>query len=1169
GGVTVTVPEDKIPTDGPLEVSATVTDAAGNTGPKGSDSVNVDTKAPTIDINHIAGENQGATDADGYAVINAADKQNGFNVSGVTDAENGQTVVVKVLDGNTEVASYTTTVTNGTWSAAVPAGAAWVTDGRAYSFSASVTDKAGNTATDVDVTKATDLTAPNANTTKLVISSVAGDDVLNGQESAATEVPVVGKVSGEFKAGDVVTVVVNGNSYTSKVDAQGNFTVKVKGSDLAADADKVVDAGITTTDAAGNTGTITATRPYTVDGKVSIDINHIAGENQGATDADGYAVINAADKQNGFNVSGVTDAENGQTVVVKVLDGNTEVASYTTTVTNGTWSAAVPAGAAWVTDGKAYSFSASVTDKAGNTATDVDVTKATDLTAPNITVDAPDNSNDNTPTITGTTNAPAGSVVTISVTDSNSQVQTFTAVVQQDGTYRADVPNPLADGNYLATVTVKDPAGNEARARDLGSIDTVNPTVSVNDANLAVKEASGASVSGIIKVSDSNGVASVTVGGKDVTSATTSTPVVITTAKGTLTITEYNASTGVVSYTYKEANKAQDHSQGDLSVRDSFIVTVRDKAGNMVMDSLDVVITDTAPVAANDTKAINEGDISVSGNLLANDTIGADAPVTVSIAKSAGNYGVLTVDASGNYKYDLNSANPAVKALKDGETLKETFSYTVTDADGDSSTAQLTITINGASDKSVIGTNKPDVITGGNGDDVLVGDTGGSEIIITPGANYNVMILLDNSNSMNFFKAANGLTYGEMAKKSLLKLANDLAGHDGKINVAFMTFNKVSNMQLSIKDLNGSNVDQLINKINSLAFTDATNYDDAFRDATTWLNSVSSNGYKNVTYFLTDGEPTTYGTTGWINGAYVTQTSMDAALSSFKGLSAISDVHAIGFSKGVGNNTLKYFDNTSDSDLVYNQEWQNYFAPSGYNTVKLSGYTGESAIVSNPDELDAALQHGTTQIHLDSVSNDVISGGAGDDILFGDTINTDHLSWVNTSTGVAYTSDNHDGQSINALKEYIKWTDNSGADATSDQINSYVRSNWQDLLDGRSDGGDDTLNGGSGNDILFGGAGNDTLTGGEGADQFVFLANSNSGQDIITDFEAGVDKVVFADLVSPAQLKGAVWNDATHTLSFTGVGSDGQTYNNSITFKGMASGQTLNIILDNHVEFIG
>ena len=63
--------------------------------------------------------------------------------------------------------------------------------------------------------------------------------------------------------------------------------------------------------------------------------------------------------------------------------------------------------------------------------------------------------------------------------------------------------------------------------------------------------------------------------------------------------------------------------------------------------------------------------------------------------------------------------------------------------------------------------------------------------------------------------------------------------------------------------------------------------------------------------------------------------------------------------------------------------------------------------------------------------------------------------------------------------------------------------------------------------------------------------------------------MVFADLVSPHDLQNAVWNDETHTLSFTGVGKDGTTYQNSITFNGLSVGETLDSVLQNHVETIG
>ncbi|OSI11809.1 Ig-like domain-containing protein, partial [Neisseria dumasiana] len=94
-----------------------------------------------------------------------------------------------------------------------------------------------------------------------------------------------------------------------------------------------------------------------------------------------------------------------------------------------------------------YSVKATVSDKAGNTATAEDKEgNVIDTSAPMISVDAPDNSKDSTPTITGKTDAPAGSVVTVVVTDANGNTQTVSTTVQKDGGYSVDVPNALPDG---------------------------------------------------------------------------------------------------------------------------------------------------------------------------------------------------------------------------------------------------------------------------------------------------------------------------------------------------------------------------------------------------------------------------------------------------------------------------------------------------------------------------------------------------------------------------------------------------------------------------------------------------------------------------------------------------------------------------------------------------
>jgi Ca2+-binding RTX toxin-like protein len=63
----------------------------------------------------------------------------------------------------------------------------------------------------------------------------------------------------------------------------------------------------------------------------------------------------------------------------------------------------------------------------------------------------------------------------------------------------------------------------------------------------------------------------------------------------------------------------------------------------------------------------------------------------------------------------------------------------------------------------------------------------------------------------------------------------------------------------------------------------------------------------------------------------------------------------------------------------------------------------------------------------------------------------------------------------------------------------------RDTLFGGAD--DDTLDGGTGSDTLEGSIGNDVLAGGLGRDTFWFRG-PNLGNDIITDFEAGLDRIV-------------------------------------------------------------
>ena len=72
--------------------------------------------------------------------------------------------------------------------------------------------------------------------------------------------------------------------------------------------------------------------------------------------------------------------------------------------------------------------------------------------------------------------------------------------------------------------------------------------------------------------------------------------------------------------------------------------------------------------------------------------------------------------------------------------------------------------------------------------------------------------------------------------------------------------------------------------------------------------------------------------------------------------------------------------------------------------------------------------------------------------------------------------------------------------------------------------GDDTLEGGDGMDVFNGGyLGNDTLTGGADADTFRFIRET--GQDRITDFESGTDKIGLSRHIEPRDGISLIEND--------------------------------------------
>lgn len=232
---------------------------------------------------------------------------------------------------------------------------------------------------------------------------------------------------------------------------------------------------------------------------------------------------------------------------------------------------------------------------------------------------------------------------------------------------------------------------------------------------------------------------------------------------------------------------------------------------------------------------------------------------------------------------------------------------------------------------------------------------------------------------------------------------------------------------------------------------------------------------------------------------------------------------------------------------------------------------GKSQIVEDPDDLAAALVGSKRTSGPGDFGNDTIEGGKGNDILFGDALNTSNLPWGQDGYPDKPAGDMPGG--LAELRAFLKEVNgHSPSDAelhdyisrhhemfnVKDDANGgddklyggegndilYGQGGNDELYGGTGDdvlyggSGDDTLDGGEGNDWLIGGSGNDILIGGAGDDTFIWL-DGDAGtvnapaRDEVQDFGDGNDKLDLRDL-----LQGEEDGDLTDYLSISKEGTD-------------------------------
>jgi len=303
GAFTISVSGLDLQSDSDTTVAGTITttDTAGNVGTGSSNKIySVDTTAPVSTIVTTISTDTGSNTSDGIT------SDNTLLISGTSEVDSSVEVF---LDGTS--IGTTTTDALGNWTfdyTATP-----LADGD-YMITAQATDTAGNTgvlSSDFAITIDTALPI-----ITLAINDITADNVVNATE-ASGPITITGTVGGDFNIGDTVTLVINGVTSTGTVDNLGNFTSIVAGSDLALDADTTVSGSVSTVDLAGNLGTTTADKIYTIDTVIPLImlvINDITADN----------TLNASEASGAITITGtVTGDYNAGDTVSLTINGNT------------------------------------------------------------------------------------------------------------------------------------------------------------------------------------------------------------------------------------------------------------------------------------------------------------------------------------------------------------------------------------------------------------------------------------------------------------------------------------------------------------------------------------------------------------------------------------------------------------------------------------------------------------------------------------------------------------------------------------------------------------------------------------------------------------------------------------------------------------------------------
>jgi Mg-chelatase subunit ChlD len=588
--------------------------------------------------------------------------------------------------------------------------------------------------------------------------------------------------------------------------------------------------------------------------------------------------------------------------------------------------------------------------------------------------------------------------------------------------------------------------------------------------------------------------------------------------------------------------------------------------------TLDISVTavaDTPIVTSTATQVAENSSIALGLKVTSVDTDGSETQTITSIAgipvgatltdgthTFTGTAGSGVVNLSG---WDVSklSYTPAPYATGTN-TLTVTAVSTESQGDSASNTTQIPITINPAVYNPLTATSGNDTVTGTSGNDIVISDIGG--LTVSPGQNYNIAFMVDSSGSMGDSSMAAAKKSLEAVFTSLIASATSKDANPGIVKVFLVDFDTTVKQSISIDLSSKDALANLKSVLDGMKSGGYTNYEDVFKTTANWFYSADAKSNPNainLTYFITDGEPTAYTSSEQTNPVVVNYKSSSTADLTLDSLLKLGDYKpGYAFNTVIGGATRMLVD-ANGAVYKWTEDSKGNWSSSKYSgltlhaqgdgTYELSANDGDGYVdwtsANNAAAAFALLAAANSTVQAIGLNNEVtekdlapynttdskplaninpadlanailghseatlpgkdtVNSGDGNDIIFGDLVSFNSVTgegyaslqaFVGLQTGVE-TNQVTSSNVHQYITEHYNVFDVSGAQDGADTL---LGNAGNDIIFGQ--GGDDKLYGGAGNDILLGGTGNDLLDGGDGND----LLLGGKGNDILTGGSGG------------------------------------------------------------------